>query len=157
MKLSIDELELYRIMIARAIAENDEYIIPNKSTEKARILIDELIKSSKSTIHIKCTQFAAEVYDYDVVESLRLAQARGCEVKIAIQNDASKIDEYRKVILALFDAKFNCGEASQQDFCVIDGKRYRLETDKATRTAKACACDVQTSQDLEAKFAMLMA
>ncbi len=143
-------LEIYRKLFARHIEEDSPLYIENGSRAHASVVISELVKSAEKEILIQCTEFNSDVYDSDMITLLNDAADRVDVVKIAIRKKAAD-DALVKQLSSSIEVLEGADKLSV-DFCVVDGKRFRLELDAKKREATACANDPDLGARLRARF-----
>lgn len=154
------ELSIYRKMFVGLIESNDTSVIENNSPAHAKVILQELVRHAQMSVRILCTHFSRGVYgDPLLQEVIKDAISRGVDVRIAIRDEFPQtLDFYNQLQQieggpsSFFTLKRDGEEAFANDFCVVDGKRFRLERDQQKGTAFVCANDAELSQRLEAWF-----
>ena len=134
-----NDLELYAEDIRRRIQDNDCEVFRNKSALHASIILREFIKSAKDTVFIFCGHLNKFVYEH-LFDVFQTAIQKGVNIKVITESDTPD-----SVKLAQLLREKDRYRSVRQDmkiphFVIVDGKRYRMETDEAEKTALVCAC-----------------
>lgn len=142
--------EIYRQNFAEFIKNNTETYVLNSNREHAHIIISELIKSAKETLFIQCTSFDDFVYNEEIINKIKDCHRSGVDVRIAVR---SKVSERQSKVRALFadvpDITLVLGvDSYENDFCVVDAKRLRIETDEHNKEAIAFAYRPELGENL---------
>lgn len=140
------ELKQYRIDVRTRIAENDGTIFPNNCPDKTAIVLQEFIKAAERSVHIYCGRLNAAVYE-DLKPDFEDAIARGVEVRV--------VCAYKQISAKSLAEKLRVGDHFRQlseelelpHFAVVDGRRFRIETDQKSKEAFVCA--YATDEQLE--------
>lgn len=144
----------YRKLFRSMIEQDDPTPISNESRQHAAIIIQELIRSATKTVYIQCSRLAPDVYgNPDTLEAIKGALDRGVQFKVAVRSEFPETTG----LYELLSTKGNCDiqlerEVYGKDFCVVDGKRARIETDAVLGKAVACACDEELGSLLVSTF-----
>lgn len=136
---SEEELRQYAEKVQKRIDENDGEVFLNRSEWHAAIILRKFIESAQETINIFCGHLNKNVYG-DLLLSFKDAVDRGVRVRVMT---ASPVVCAQEVANGLREMRaFRCmkeEDASIPHFAVVDGCRYRLETDEEEKTAVVCA------------------
>ncbi len=135
-------LAIYRDIFADMIRENNPAYINNNSASHARVILNELINNANETVFIQCSHFAPDVYNERIVKALNMAQERGCRVFIAIRDETATDSLVRDLNSEISVSEHVSSLAN--DYCVVDGARFRYELNAHRREAAACAYDLDT-------------
>lgn len=156
------DLSIYRSVFIGLIEADSSSIIENNSPAHAKIILQELVNHAEMSVYILCSHFCSIVYgDADLQAALVAAIDRGVSVNIAVRDKEPQ--EY-----AFFaELKEKAGKSGRfytgvhqtednhvyaNDFCVVDGKRFRLERDQEKGTAFVCANNEEIVGRLEKWF-----
>lgn len=145
-------MSLYRRDVREIIEKDMTEAFLNDSTEHAKVLIEEFIRSAKESVYIACNNFSKDVYDdEDICNAIDWALLRGVKFHVGTlcgcdDSECCKLFEERKI-----DVKKLTGN-KEINFIVIDGKRLRYETDVKTRSALCYGNNPEQSAKLEARW-----
>lgn len=144
-------LENYRELLCKMINEDNPGIIDNKSRQHAIIVIQEFIRSANEKIFIQCTHLSEDIYGNQTTQNLiRDAINRGVNVRILVRDKSPVCASFANEINAASRDTIIYPKACHQlDFCVIDGKRFRLEKDTNKGTAFVGTNNTEIAQSLE--------
>lgn len=147
-------LARYRDLFRSMIEQNSPTPISNESRLHAAIIIQELVRSAKETVFIQCSNLAPDVYgNSETIREIREAISRGVKFKVAVRG---KSPQAKALYEILADSSSSCIQLGTQvftkDFCVVDGKRARVETDAVIGKAVASAYDEELGSLLNAIF-----
>lgn len=156
-----ETISSYAADVERFFEQNSQVIISNKDKEHAAVLMSTLFKKADKTIIIFSQQLDGQFYSREAVRSeLIAAIERGVSVKILTQQ--TPVDSELLTQLHALKSGGNlsietCSNGSRGaisfiNFAVVDGRAYRLEKNRDTCEAFACANDVVTAQKLESLF-----
>lgn len=136
---SEEELSLYAEKVQRLIDENDCEVFLNRSEWHAAIILRKFIESAKQTINIFCGHLNKNVYG-DLLPCFQAAHDRGVRVRVMTASPDVCAQSVATGLREL-SAFRNLKEADDTipHFAIVDGCRYRLETDEAEKTAIVCA------------------
>lgn len=148
------ELREYRKLFQQMIQENDSGIIDNSSRAHAKVILQELVRSAKHEILIQCSRLAKDIYgDLETQRLLMNALQNGIRVSIAIRDSIPETECFCTDLDTRFPGTVHRHTSVLPlDFCVVDGKRFRLEKDKTLGTAFVCANNVNISSKLQAIY-----
>ena len=148
------ELREYRKLFQQMIQDNDTGIINNSSRAHAKVILQELIRSAQTEILIQCSHLARDIYgDKETQELLKNAITRGLRVSIAIRDACPEADTFCNEMRQNFPDKIRCNTSVfSSDFCVVDSRRFRLETDQDNGKAYVSANNVVISERLKEIF-----
>lgn len=151
-----DELEKYAQEVRRRIDECDCEVFRNSSAEHAAIILREFIDSARSSIHIFCGHLNQQVYG-SLLPNLLRAIRRGVEVQVVTAHDELRAQEVAQALreqqrLRSFPAGDESPLREMPHFTIVDGMRYRLETDPKNTSAFVCACAMRESQKARANL-----
>ena len=145
-------LELYRKKVRLMIENNSPDIIGNQSKEHAIIILQEFISHAKENVYIACTRLSKSIYGnptlFGIIED---AIHRGVVFNVSIKGDVAECQH----CVNLFSdngIKIKKSNPSMLDFCVIDGKRFRMEKDQSTKEARVCAYNPSLARQMVALF-----
>lgn len=134
-----NDLEFYAEDIRRRIQDNDCEVFRNKSALHASIILREFIKSARDTVFVFCGHLNKHVYEH-LLEDFQTAIQKEVDIKVITESETPD-----SVKLAQLLREKDRYRSVKQDlkiphFVIVDGKRYRIETDEAEKTALVCAC-----------------
>lgn len=132
------ELEQYRKDVKTRIAQNDGTIFPNNCPDKTSIVLQEFIKSAKESVCIYCGHLNAAVYG-DLQSDFEDAIARGVEVRVICAPGEIGAKELAEKLSDGDHFRILKEEVPVSHFAVVDGLRYRIETDQDSKEAFVCA------------------
>lgn len=143
-------LSEYRKLFQQMIQDNDPGIIDNSSRAHAKVILQELIRSAREEILIQCSHLAQDIYgDKDTQRLLQEAIGRGVRVSIAIRDACPEAYAFCNEMRQVFSNIIHCNTSVfSSDFCVVDSRRFRLETDQENGKAYVCAYNVTISERL---------
>lgn len=140
------ELMQYRRDVKTRIAENDGTIFPNNCPDKTAIVLQEFIREAKKSVCIYCGHLNAAVYE-NLQSDFENAIARDVTVRvicapgeISAKGLAEKLREGKHF-------RILNEEVSVSHFSVVDGLRYRIETNQDNKEALVCAYAGEEQQD----------
>lgn len=144
------ELREYRKLFQQMIQDNDPGIIDNSSRAHAKVILQELIRSARKEILIQCSHLAQDIYgDENTQQLLKEATKRDVRVSIAIRDACPEADTFCNEMRQNFPGIIHCNTSVfNSDFCVVDARRFRLETDQENGKAYVCANNVTISERL---------
>lgn len=140
--MSDSQLLAYRNSFRKMIENDAPEIIGNISSEHAVIIIQELIRSAKRDVRIICHKLSSDIYGNEETQNaINEALGRGVEFHVAIKNAVPEACE--RILKASNHEirRVHPNFMNVPDFCVVDGKRWRIETNPEKREAKVCAND----------------
>lgn len=151
-----DGLEAYAQEVRRRIEECDCEVFRNRSAEHAAIILREFIDSATASVRIFCGHLSKEVYG-NLLPYFRRAHRRGVEVQVVTasdQIDAIEVAEglREKQALRSFSNADTSSLRELPHFAIVDGKRYRLETNPVEKSALVCAYAMLESQKARANL-----
>lgn len=135
------ELREYRKLFQKMIDQDDPAIIGNNSRAHAKVILQELIRSACTEILIQCSHMAKDIYgDNETQKLIKAAIHRGINVTIAVRDACPESDSFCKELEKNCPSAVHCNTSVfPVDFCVVDGKRFRLEQDQEQGAAVASA------------------
>lgn len=155
------DLEKYEKEIESKILS--ESLIPsdNEGLDKAKVIIKQIVKHSSNKIVIFCKELSGDVYaSPQICESIKQALLRSVRFEIFIQSESLAsssqplLDLFKKfasdkqvTIKSLHNIK-SFSEASQ-NFCIVDNKMVRIETQRENRVGKFYASNQYLVKQLE--------
>lgn len=150
-------IRYYEEQVRILIRENSNEIISNSSSKHAIILFKTFFKEARSSIYIFCGRLSKAVYDdIHVLDAMRSALENGVDVQVVI---CEKVPESVLFVelLKQYNKKICCNTVDNEinHFCVIDGRRYRLEIDPLEKKAIACVNSIEIGQSLQNIFCKL--
>lgn len=136
---SEEELSRYAEKVQRLIDENDCEVFLNRSEWHAAIILRKFIESAKETINIFCGHLNKNVYG-DLLPCFQAAAKRGVRVRVITASPDVCAQNVAEGLRKL-EAFRNLSEEDDTipHFAIVDGCRYRLETDEEEKTAVVCA------------------
>lgn len=154
--MSDNQLRAYRESFRRMIATDASDIIENISSDHAVVIIQELIRAAKRDVCIICHKLSSYVYENkETLDAINEALGRSVTFHVAVKSGtpeaigcvnllkSAKQQEIRRV----------CADSMHvPDFCVVDGKRWRIETHPEKREAKVCANDSVLGEKMSQVF-----
>ena len=152
-----DGLEAYAQEVRRRIEECDCEVFRNRSAEHAAIILREFIDSATASVRIFCGHLSKEVYG-NLLPYFRRAHRRGVEVQVVTasdQIDAIEVAEGLRENQALRSFSGSVEKSPLRElphFAIVDGKRYRLETNPVEKSALVCAYAMLESQKARANL-----
>ena len=152
--MSNNQLQAYRNVFRTMIRENDTNIIDNISSDHAVVIIQELIRSAEKRVSIICQKLSSYVYGND--ETLRVIEdaiKRGVRFDVIIKERCPESEKCASLIgnvKTLRDRDLS--KIDIPDFCVVDSRRFRFETDSKKRTAKVCANNEMLGRKMQEAF-----
>ncbi len=153
----VSSLRAYSTDVERFFDDQSSTIISNKDREHAAILISTLFKKAREEILVFSRHLDSDFYRReDIARELMMAVDRGVRVRILIQevilhdtNQYKLITELKNAGVIINECKTGGrGGVSPINFTVVDCKAYRLERNRNTHEAFACANDPETAQRL---------
>lgn len=153
----------YAHLIRRAIKDSSRLPIENSGVEKAIDIVCELIESARRSVVIFCRELSSDVYATEQVAlSIKLALMRRVKFRIIIQRDKPSNDS--KELLSIFKRFKDCGSVAiysvskdshfsdaDVNFCLVDNKMSRIETDRVNRKGLFYAFNKEISEKLQKK------
>lgn len=134
-------LDLYREKFREMIEKNSPVIIGNQSKDHALIILQELISSAKSVVHISCTRLSSAIYgNSQLLNMIKGALQRNVEFYVSVKDENIESGECLNILRDNNISIMKCEYPEMRDFCVVDGKRFRLEMNQSTKEARVCAC-----------------
>lgn len=148
----------YRSHVERMFDEGSSIVFTNKDRDHAAVLISTLFTKAKKEVVVLCRNLDGEFYKRACIEdAMQKAAARNVSIKIKVQEqpDSSdvveKLQATKNVEISILDPKSDEASAPM-NFIVMDGKAFRLERDRNTSSALACANDPDLSGSLMTFF-----
>lgn len=142
------ELRLYAEKVQNRIDNNDCEVFLNRSEWHAAIILRKFIDSAQETISIFCGHLNKNVYG-SLLPSFKAAAERGVLVRVLtaypdvcakeVANGLSEMGAFQTLPEE---------DRETPHFAIIDGMRYRLETNEADKSAVVCA-HVGTSEQVK--------
>lgn len=148
-------LDKYRELVREMIQQNDPDLLSNISTAHAKIIVQELIRSAQSHVRIVCSRFAEDVWDdkdtLDAIDETCAGLTPKVIFKVATKTG---FPEATKCVTKLknYGCEFFNAPEDIPDFCVVDGERFRVETDMENRKAQVCFYDKTLGSILNSIF-----
>lgn len=144
------KLREYRKLFQSMIQENDPGIIDNSSRAHAKVILQELIRSAKNEILIQCSHMACDIYgDSDTQRLLKEAIQKGVKLSIAVRDICPDTENFCEELEKQLPGTVHCHTSVfPSDFCVVDHKRFRLETDQNNGKAYVSANNTIISERL---------
>lgn len=133
-----EELTQYRQDVRTRIAENDGTIFPNNCPDKTAIVLQEFIRAAKESVCIYCGHLNAAVYE-NLQPDFEDAIARGVEVRVICAPGEIGAKELAEKLSDGGHFRILKEEVPVSHFAVVDGLRYRIETDQDSKEAFVCA------------------
>lgn len=133
-----EELMQYRQDVKTRIAENDGTIFPNNCPDKTEIVLQEFIRAAKERVCIYCGHLNAAVYG-DLQSDFEDAIARGVEVRVICAPGEIGAKELAEKLKSGDHFRILNEAVTVSHFAVVDGLRYRIETDQDSKDAFVCA------------------
>lgn len=134
------------------LQEDNPGIIDNCDRKHTIIVLQEFFNAARHSIHVQCSHFSKDIYENKETQTyLRNAlKDENIDVKIFVRDTTpqSKVfaDELNSIKAGTVQVNKYCHKL---DFCVIDGKRFRLEKDTEKSEAYVCTYNVELSSMLE--------
>lgn len=136
---SKEELREYAEKLQKRMDENIGDVFLNRSEWHAAIILRKFIESARKSIIIFCGHLNKTVYG-DLLPSFQAAAKRGVKIRVLTASShvcATEVaDGLRK--LGAFQT-LGDDEEDAPHFTVVDGLRYRLETNDDDKAAIVCA------------------
>ena len=136
---SKEELCRYAEKVQRLIDENNCEVFLNRSEWHAAIILRKFVESAKETINIFCGHLNKNVYG-DLLPCFQAAAERGVRVRVITASPdvcAQDVAEGLRKLEAFRSLREE--DDTIPHFAIVDGCRYRLETDEEEKTAVVCA------------------
>lgn len=133
------ELEAYAREVQRRIDECDCEVFLNRSEWHASIILRKFIDSARSSIIIFCGHLNKAVYG-TLLPNFIKAQERGVEVRVLTESMEVSAIEVAEGLRKIKAFKSLGSKMDLPHFTLIDGIRYRIETDEKDKSAVVCAC-----------------
>lgn len=133
-----EELAQYRRDVQTCIAECDGTIFPNNCPDKTFIVLQEFIRSAKEDVCIYCGHLNAAVYE-PLLDDFEKALARRVEVRVVCSPGEVEARVLAEKLREGGHLRVLAEEVPVSHFAVIDGLRYRIETDQTKKEAFVCA------------------
>ena len=136
---SEEELRQYAEKVQKRIDENDCEVFLNRSEWHAAIILRKFIESAKNSISIFCGHLNKNVYG-DLLPDFKAAAKRGVAVRVLTASSevcAESVADGLREISAFQTLRDEDDEIPH--FAVVDGIRYRLETNEDDKSAVVCA------------------
>lgn len=158
----------YAHIIRRAIKDSSRLPIENSGVEKAIDIVRELIESARRSVVIFCRELSSDVYATEQVAlSIKLALMRRVKFQIIIQRDKPSNDS--KELLNIFKRFKDSGSVEiysvskdshfsdvDVNFCLVDNKMSRIETDRENRKGTFYAFNREITEKLQKKTAEIL-
>ncbi len=147
----------YTADVERFFDEQSSTIINNKDREHASVLISTLFKKSKEEIYVFSRKLDGDFYTRESIRNeLVAAVERGVKLNILVQETPAAMHlvqelthgEHAKKVKVKKCSPTSFGATSPINFTVVDKKAYRLERDRDSCEAFACANAPVTAQKL---------
>ena len=149
--MKTDPLANYRESFRKMIEADNPEVISNISTEHAIVILQELIQSAQQSVHIVSHKLSSDVYGNEQLEKIITKKVNCVQFHIAVRSNFLESQECFKSLeknqIKYFKVKKEFKE-KLFDYCVVDAKRFRLETDPKERKAVVCACDTEMGEKL---------
>lgn len=151
-------LNSYRVDVERYFKDRSRTVITNKDRNHAAVLMSTIFREAKNEILLFSRKFEKDFYERgDVANAVLSAAERGIPFKIMIQEDADFPDLIQKLATYPNVTIIRCGPhgeaaSAQYNFTVADKTSFRLESDRNTPAAYACANDVEIASRLTQIF-----
>lgn len=132
--------------------EDNPAIINNSDREHAIIVLQEFFKAAKRSIHVQCSHFSKDIYETaETQEYLRKAvRENHIDVKIFVRDNTPQSRDFANELNSIKAGTVQYNKSCHKlDFCVVDGKRFRLEKDTSKRMAFVCTYNEELSSLLE--------
>lgn len=164
---SSEELARYEGKVQKMIENGNGEIFLNRSVWHAGIILRQFIKSAKASVKIFCGHLNKEVYG-GLKPSFEDAIDRGVAVRVLTAHqdiqahNVAKFLETSGSFRAMPESNESAPYLTAPHFAIIDGIRYRIETNDGDKSAIVCAyasTKEQLSQveDLERLFELFWA
>ena len=150
--MKTDPLANYRESFRKMIEADNPEVISNISTEHAIVILQELIQSAQKSVYIVSHKLSSDVYKNELLEKIIENKGNTVQFCIATRSDFPESQECFETLekgnkIRYFKVRKNF-EEKLFDYCVVDTKRFRLETDPEERKAIVCAYDTEMGQKL---------
>lgn len=132
------ELTQYRKDVKTRIAKKDGTIFPNNCPDKTAIVLQEFIRAAKDRVRIYCGHLNAAVYE-NLQTDFEDAIAREVEVRVICAPGEIGAKELAEKLRVGDHFRILNEVVSVSHFAVVDGLRYRIETDQDSKEAFVCA------------------
>lgn len=134
------EIAEYQRTVAGLFDAGSDAIIDNGGEGHAKVWYRELFRNAANEVLIFCKKLGKEAFgDSDIAREIENAQERGVKISILTQEPYEKIDE--KKLAQSLGAKFSSAWKHEDfNFCVVDKRAFRFETDTENFKAYASAC-----------------
>lgn len=144
----------YRELFRSMIEQNNPAPISNESRLHAAIIIQELVRSAKESVYIQCSRLAPDVYgNPETLKEIKDALARNVKFRVAVRSNFPQTTELYEILTLAPNADIQLGrEVYSWDYCVVDGRRVRFETDAVLGRAVAVAFDEELGSLLTQTF-----
>lgn len=134
-----DELAQYAEEVQKRIDENNCEVFLNRSEWHAAIILRKFVESAKDTVNIFCGHLNKNVYG-DLLPSFQEALKRGVRVRVMTAHPDVSAEQVAEKLRQLGAFRnFMKADDTIPHFAIVDGSRYRLETDDNEKTALVCA------------------
>lgn len=133
-----EALELYRKAVRLRIENRDGAIFPNNCPDKTTVVLQEFIRAAEKSVHIYCGHLNATIYG-DLHSDFREALARDVDVRVVCSPGEVDSTELATMLEEGDHLRVLDEEAPISHFAVMDGIRYRIETDHNSKEALVCA------------------
>ena len=136
---SKQELEEYAAVVRLCIQNEDDALFRNKSVWHAAIILREFISAAQESVRVFCGRLNSAVYG-KLLSEFKAACERGVDVKVlTVSSNVCAVDVAKNLVMQGAFRVMN-EETDFPHFVLVDGKRYRLETDEEDKSAIVCAC-----------------
>ena len=153
-----EELEVYKKAIANLFDSGSDLPVSNSKPDHAVALYELFFDRAREEVIIFCNKLKKEVFNNEAVtKSLECALDRGIKIRVLLQCDSAQVECTRLSNFQTHD-NFLPKYASTEDansrlnFCVVDKKAFRYESDKNTFEAVAVMNNPKVSEKLYKSF-----
>jgi sugar-specific transcriptional regulator TrmB len=148
----------YDEQVQEAADKKSTIVIPNSSTEHAKILIKRMIKDTNKSMKIYSGNLPEIFYeDNGIAEAIKDKARQGVNVQVMIEAENQKVQNSMKDIDNLEVKIANINDKPRQHFSIFDNDKYRLESPHDTKNidnifADACFNDPEGVNNLNSYF-----
>lgn len=157
---SEEDIHQYRCSVQNRIINNNEELFENHGATHASVVIESLILSAKKHIDIYCRHLSAQIYN-GIVPAFILAYVRGVTIRVIteIPPESSMAQDF---LVSQHLIKTVSPPLGVPHFVLVDGIRFRQETEQEEKKAIVCThtsdstkLGEETTKDLAARIQKL--
>lgn len=164
-----DTYKSYEEMVDDLARKKIDYDIPNGIPAHASVLISAMFKNAKNSMDIFCRELSNDVYNNNqlIDYAINFVIKEKGKIRVILERDLKQNLFERPIIYKIASEIYKekdkkrevgsitvrvRGEDTSNHFCIMDKSAYRLEKDKAQRTASANFGNIGIAKELTESF-----